>query len=63
MISAAGGRTTLIVTHRLPLAAHANEILVLHEGRVVERGSHVELLSAGGAYADLWRRQDLKQPA
>jgi ATP-binding cassette subfamily B protein len=60
LISAAGGRTTLIVTHRLALAAHAEEILVLSEGRVIERGAHTELLAADGAYAGLWRCQDLK---
>lgn len=61
LISAAGDRTTLIVTHRLPLAARADEILVLREGRVIERGTHAALLEADGAYADLWSRQDLKQ--
>jgi ABC-type multidrug transport system fused ATPase/permease subunit len=60
LIAAAGGRTTLIVTHRLALAAHADEILVLNEGRIAERGSHGALLSADGLYATLWRRQDLK---
>jgi ABC-type transport system involved in Fe-S cluster assembly fused permease/ATPase subunit len=60
LMSAAGGRTTLIVTHRLPLAAQADEILVLRDGGVVERGGHAELLAADGAYAALWRRQDLK---
>jgi ABC-type multidrug transport system fused ATPase/permease subunit len=63
LIAAAGGRTTLIVTHRLALAAHAEEILVLGEGRVIERGAHAALLAADGAYADLWRRQDLKASA
>jgi ABC-type transport system involved in Fe-S cluster assembly fused permease/ATPase subunit len=63
LISAAGDRTTLIVTHRLALAAHADEILVLSDGRVVERGAHAALLAAGGAYAGLWRRQDLKASA
>jgi ATP-binding cassette subfamily B protein len=63
LISAASGRTTLIVTHRLPLAASADEILMLRDGHVIERGTHAGLLLAEGAYADLWRRQDLKQPA
>lgn len=57
LIAAAKGRTTLIVTHRLAVAAHADEILVMREGQVVERGAHVGLLAAGGAYAGLWRRQ------
>jgi ABC-type transport system involved in Fe-S cluster assembly fused permease/ATPase subunit len=61
LISATSGRTTLIVTHRLALAAPAEEILVLGDGMVVERGPHRDLLAADGAYADLWRRQDLPQ--
>lgn len=55
--SAASGRTTLIVTHRLGLAAAADTILVLDEGRITERGSHDELLRLGGAYARMWRSQ------
>ena len=51
------GRTTLLITHRLALAAQADAILVLSDGRVIERGSHAALLAAGGGYAQLWRRQ------
>jgi ATP-binding cassette subfamily B protein len=54
---AAKGRTTLMVAHRLSTVAGADEILVLDEGRIVERGTHHELLDAGGLYADLWSRQ------
>lgn len=51
------GVTTLLITHRLSTVVHADEILVLAEGRVVERGRHDELLSHGGVYAGMWRRQ------
>ncbi len=53
---AAKGRTTLMVAHRLSTVAGADEIMVLREGRIVERGTHPELLE-GGLYADLWSRQ------
>ncbi len=54
---AAKGRTTLMVAHRLSTVAGADEIIVLNEGRIVERGTHRQLLDAGGLYADLWSRQ------
>lgn len=54
---AARGRTTLMVAHRLSTVAGADEIIVLEEGRVVERGTHAELLDRAGLYADLWSRQ------
>jgi ATP-binding cassette subfamily B protein len=50
----ARGRTTLLVAHRLPTARTADRILVVDRGRVVEDGSHDELLALGGRYADLW---------
>lgn len=51
------GRTTLVVAHRLSTIVDADQILVLRRGRIVERGTHAELLSRTGEYAALWRRQ------
>ena len=51
------GRTQLIIAHRLSTVMHADQILVLDGGALVERGTHAELLAAGGLYADLWHRQ------
>ena len=51
------GRTTLVIAHRLSTIVDADEIIVLAEGRIVERGRHTHLLRRGGAYAAMWRRQ------
>ena len=50
-------RTTLVIAHRLSTIIDADQILVLDQGRVVERGRHGELLAKGGLYASMWRRQ------
>ncbi|GAB2180086.1 ABC transporter ATP-binding protein/permease [Denitratisoma sp. agr-D3] len=54
---AAVGRTTLIIAHRLSTVMNAHQIVVLDQGRVLERGTHRELLEAGGAYAQMWALQ------
>ncbi len=50
-------RTTLMIAHRLSTVIHADEILVLEQGRIVERGGHAALLAKGGHYAAMWARQ------
>jgi ATP-binding cassette, subfamily B, heavy metal transporter len=51
------GRTTLVIAHRLSTVIGADEIIVLDQGRVVERGNHAGLLAQGGVYAAMWSRQ------
>jgi ATP-binding cassette, subfamily B, heavy metal transporter len=51
------GRTTLVIAHRLSTIVDADEIIFLDKGRIVERGTHRELLAKGSAYAAMWSRQ------
>jgi ATP-binding cassette subfamily B protein len=53
----ARGKTTLIITHRFTTAMMADEIHVMVGGRIVESGSHLELVSRGGLYAESWTTQ------
>jgi ATP-binding cassette, subfamily B, heavy metal transporter len=55
--SAARNKTALVVAHRLSTVVDAHQILVMELGRIVERGTHDELLGLGGRYADMWRLQ------
>jgi len=57
------GRTTLTIAHRLSTVMGADEILVMDAGRIVERGSHVDLLSQQGHYAQMWRLQQQERKA
>jgi ABC-type transport system involved in Fe-S cluster assembly fused permease/ATPase subunit len=59
----AEGRTMLIIAHRLSTITHADQILVLNKGRVVERGTHEELLEKNGHYASMWKKQIRAQRA
>ncbi len=56
-------RTTLVIAHRLSTIADAHQILVMSNGRIVERGTHAQLLAARGMYADMWERQQARGDA
>jgi ATP-binding cassette, subfamily B, heavy metal transporter len=54
-------RTTLVIAHRLSTVVHADQILVMDHGRIIERGTHAELLAHRGAYAAMWEIQSREQ--
>ena len=51
------GRTTFIIAHRLSTIQHANQILVLDQGKIIERGTHDDLLTSQGAYSEMYEMQ------
>jgi ABC-type transport system involved in Fe-S cluster assembly fused permease/ATPase subunit len=55
------GRSVITIAHRLSTIADADQILVLDEGRVIERGTHDDLLVLGGVYAAMWQRQVMEE--
>ena len=57
----AKGRTTLVIAHRLSTVMDAEQILVMDAGRIIERGTHRELLGRGGAYAEMWALQQQEE--
>jgi ATP-binding cassette subfamily B multidrug efflux pump len=54
-------RTTILISHRVSTVQHADQIVVLRDGRIVERGTHTELLARRGYYADLYQKQLLEE--
>jgi ABC-type multidrug transport system fused ATPase/permease subunit len=62
LVDALAGRTALVIAHRLSTIRRADAILVIEHGRIVERGTHHELLAAGGRYAELYQTQFADEP-
>ena len=60
LAEALAGRTSIVIAHRLSTVQAADQILVVDGGRIVERGSHAELLSGGGLYEELYETQYLR---
>jgi len=58
LLNLAKNRTTLIIAHRLSTIIHADQILVMDQGQIVERGTHSELLMANGRYTEMWQMQE-----
>jgi ATP-binding cassette subfamily B protein len=54
------GRTSIVIAHRLSTIIHADQILVIDKGEIIERGTHEELVAKGGIYFDLYERQNLQ---
>jgi ABC-type transport system involved in Fe-S cluster assembly fused permease/ATPase subunit len=57
LLEVSKNRTTLVIAHRLSTIVNADEILVMGDGEILERGTHTELVSVDGTYAEMWRRQ------
>lgn len=58
LLNLAKNRTTLIIAHRLSTIVHADQILVMEHGQIVERGTHLDLLAADGRYSEMWQMQE-----
>ena len=58
LLSLAKNRTTLIIAHRLSTIVHADQILVMEHGQIIERGTHLDLLASKGRYAEMWQMQE-----
>ncbi len=58
LFNLARNRTTLVIAHRLSTVVHADQILVMDQGSIIERGTHHDLLLANGRYASMWRMQE-----
>ena len=63
LASAARGKTTLVIAHRLSTVVDAHEILVMEAGQILERGTHTDLLAQGGRYAQMWALQQSAEAA